>query len=106
MHMRRIGIFLIVVALAVGVAGCIPPQQNLTVSSTQGGEVVTPGEGTFVCYGGRGVILMAISDTGYHFVNWTGDVCNIADVNSAVTTIHMDCDCSIVANFEVGRWRA
>jgi hypothetical protein len=48
---------------------------------------------------------MALSDTGYHFANWTGDVCNIADVNSAATTIHMDCDYSIVANFEVGRWR-
>jgi hypothetical protein len=48
---------------------------------------------------------MALSDTGYHFVSWTGDVCNIADVNSAVTTIHMDCDSSIVANFAVGRWK-
>ncbi len=102
--MRRTIIFLITVALAVGVTGCIPPSQSLTVSSTGGGTVVTPGEGTFTCYGGRGVILMALSDTGYHFVNWTGDVCNIADVNSTATTIHMDCDYSIVANFEVGRW--
>lgn len=104
--MRRIIIFLITVALAVGVAGCIPPPHSLTVSSTEGGEVVTPGEGTFTCYGGRGVILMAVSDTGYHFVNWTGDVCTIANVNSTATTIHMNCDCSIVANFEMGRWRA
>jgi hypothetical protein len=103
--MKRISTFFVVVALAMGMASCIPPQHNLAVSSTQGGEVVTPGEGTFACYGGRGVILLAVSDTGYHFVNWTGDVCNIADVNSAVTTIHMDCDCSVVANFEVGQWR-
>jgi len=102
--MRRIILFLITVALAVGVTGCIPPQRNLTVSSTEGGEVVTPGEGVFTCYGGRGVILMALSDTGYHFVNWTGDVCNIADVNSPATTIHMDCDYAIVANFGLGRW--
>jgi hypothetical protein len=101
---RRTVIFLITVALAVGVAGCIPAQRNLTVSSSEGGRVISPGEGTFTCYGGRGVILMALSDTGYHFVNWTGDVCNIADMNSAATTIHMDCDYSIVANFEVGRW--
>jgi hypothetical protein len=52
--MKRIGLFIIAVALAVGVTGCIPPQRNLTVSSTAGGEVVTPGEGTFACYGGRG----------------------------------------------------
>jgi hypothetical protein len=103
--MRRTIILLIAIALAVGVTGCIPPSRNLTVSSTQGGRVVTPGEGIFTCYGGRGVILMALSDTGYHFVNWTGDVCSIADVNSAVTTIHMECDSSIVANFAVGRWK-
>jgi len=98
--MRRISIFFVAVALAVGVAGCIPAQRNLTVSSTEGGEVVSPGEGTFVCYGGRGVILMAVSDTGYRFVSWTGDVCTIADVNAAATAIHMDCDYPIVANFE------
>lgn len=103
--MRRISILLIAVALAAGVAGCIPADHSLTVSSTEGGEVVTPGEGTFTCYGGRGVILLAISDTGYHFANWTGDVCTVADVNAAATTIHMDCDCSVVANFEIGRWR-
>jgi hypothetical protein len=102
--MKRIGLFLIAVALAVGVTGCIPPQRNLTVSSTAGGKVVTPGEGTFTCYGGRGGILMALSDTGYHFDNWTGDVCSIADVKSPATTIHMDCDYAIVANFEMGRW--
>jgi hypothetical protein len=99
--MRTISIFFVVVALAVGVAGCIPAQHDLTVSSTEGGEVVTPGEGTFACYGGRGVILMAVSHTGYRFVSWTGDVCTIADVNAAATTIHMDCDYSIMANFEM-----
>jgi len=104
--MRRIGILFVAVALALGVAGCVPAEHNLTVSNTEGGKVVTPGEGTFTCYGGRGVILMAVSDTGCHFVNWTGDVCTIADVNAAATTIHMDCDYSIVANFEVGRWGA
>ena len=102
--MRRISILFIAVALAVGVAGCIPPQHNLTVSSTEGGEVVAPGEGTFACYGGRGVILLAVSHTDYHFVSWSGDVCTIADVTAAATTIHMDCDCSIVANFAMGRW--
>jgi hypothetical protein len=98
--MIKISIFFVAVALAMGVAGCIPAQHSLTVSSTEGGHVVSPGEGTFRCYGGRGVILMAVSDIGYHFVDWTGDVCTIADLNSTATTIHMDCDYSIVANFE------
>jgi hypothetical protein len=72
---------------------------------TEGRKIVTPREGTFTCYGIRGVILLALSDTGYHFVNWTPDVCSISDVNSTATTIHMDCDHSVVASFEVGRWR-
>jgi len=98
--MRRISTFLITVALVVGMAGCVPAQHNLTVSSTEGGEVTTPGEGTFRCYGGRGVILMAVSSTGYRFVNWTGDVDTVADVNAAATTINMKGDYSIMANFE------
>lgn len=104
--MAKVGILLIAVALIVALVGCVPAPHNLMVSSTSGGKVISPGEGTFIAHGGREVILMAISDTGYHFVNWTGDVCNVADVNSAATTIHMDCDCSIVANFELGRWGA
>ncbi len=98
--MRRISMFFVTVALAAGMAGCVPAQHNLTVSSTEGGEVISPGEGTFQCYGGRGVNLMAVSHTGYRFVDWTGDVCTVADVNSAATTITMDCDYSITANFE------
>jgi uncharacterized repeat protein (TIGR02543 family) len=99
-HMRRISIFFITLALAVGMVGCFPAQHNLTVSSTEGGKVTTPGEGTFRCYGGRGVILIAVSRTGYRFVNWTGDVGTIADVNAATTTITMKEDYSIMANFE------
>jgi hypothetical protein len=103
-YVARVGMLLALAAVVAGIVGCIPPQHSLTVSSTEGGKVVSPGEGTFACYGGRGVILLAVSNTGYHFVNWTGDVCTVADVNAAATAIHMDCDCSIVANFEVGRW--
>jgi hypothetical protein len=49
---------------------------------------------------------MAAPSTGYHFVNWTGDVDTIADVNSAQTTITMCADHSIRASFEesVGGW--
>jgi hypothetical protein len=99
--MRRIGIFFITLALAVGMAGCVPAvQYNLTVSSTEGGKVASPGEGTFSCYERRAVILVAARHTGYHFVNWTGDVGTIADVNAAATTITICRNYSIMANFE------
>jgi hypothetical protein len=99
--MARVSIFLTTVALIAGMVGCAPAvQHNLTVSSTEGGKVTSPGEGTFACYERRDVILTAAPHTGYHFVNWTGDVSTIADVNSTATTITMCGNYSIMANFE------
>jgi len=73
---------------------------NLTISSTAGGSVTTPGEGPFGPYAnGMVVDLVATPDSGYHFVNWAGDVDTIADVNSASTNITMLGNYSITANF-------
>jgi hypothetical protein len=73
---------------------------SLTISSTSGGSVTKPGEGTFVYQGGNIVDLIAQPDEGYEFVKWTGDVDAIADVNAAQTTITMNSSSSITANFE------
>jgi preprotein translocase subunit YajC len=78
----------------------IPPGKvALTTSSTAGGSVTTPGEGAFTYDGGTVVNLVAEAEEGYRFVNWTGDVGTIANVNAAGTTITMDDDYSITANF-------
>jgi len=98
-NMKRVGIFLITVALIAGMAGCGPVQYNLTISSTEGGEVTTPGEGMFTYDEGTIVDLVAEADEGYHFFNWTGNVSAIADVNAATTTITMNDDYTITANF-------
>jgi hypothetical protein len=74
---------------------------TLTISSTEGGEVVTPGEGTFTYSGDAVVQLVARPASGYRFVNWSGDVYDIANVNAASTTITMNDDYSVIANFEV-----
>ena len=73
---------------------------SLTVSSTSGGSVTEPGQGTFLYQGGNIVQLIAQPDEGYEFVKWTGDVDAIADVNAAWTTIAMNSSCSITANFD------
>jgi len=79
----------------------IPPEQfTLTISSTAGGSVTTPGEGNFAYDEGYPVNLAAKADEGYQFINWTGDVNTISDVNAATTTITMNGDYSITANFE------
>ena len=73
---------------------------SLTIATTSGGLVTTPGQGTFVYQGGNIVDLIAQPDEGYEFVKWTGDVDTIADVNAAQTTITMNSSSSITANFE------
>ena len=80
----------------------IPPvQYNLSISSTAGGSVTTLGEGIFTYNEGTVVNLVATPDAGYRFANWTGDVDTIADVNAATTTITMNSNYSITANFGV-----
>jgi uncharacterized protein YkwD len=78
----------------------IPPvRYSLTTSSTAGGLVIVPGEGSFTYDAGTAVSLVAASLCGYRFVNWTGNVGTIANANSASTTITMNGDYSIIANF-------
>jgi hypothetical protein len=76
------------------------PVAILSVSSTQGGSVTSPGEGTFQCTLGSMVILMAEANSGYQFANWSGDVDTIADVGAAITTITMDSSYSVRADFQ------
>jgi len=77
------------------------PEYNLTISSTAGGSVTTPGEGDFTYEEGTVVDLEAEPDEVHGFVYWTGDVNTISDVNAASTTITMNDDYSIMANFSI-----
>jgi len=75
-------------------------QYDLTISSTEGGSVITPGEGMFTYDEGTVVDLVAEAEESYEFVEWTGDVGTIADIYDAETTITMNGNYSITANFE------
>jgi hypothetical protein len=79
-----------------------PPegQCSLTISSTAGGSVSTPGEGMFIYDAETVVNLFTVPDEHYRFVEWTGDVGTIVDVHAAETTIIMNASYSITANFE------
>ena len=77
-----------------------PVEYDLTISSTAGGEVTEPGEGTFSYGAGTPVGLVATASEGYDFVKWTGDVGTMTNPNAAATTITMNGDYSITANFE------
>jgi hypothetical protein len=112
--MKRFGIFLIIVALIVSIAGCGSNGGGdnggefyiLTVDSTAGGAVAVnnvtiPGKAIFAYDAGTVVSLNATPDSGYQFVNWTGDVGTIDNVHASETIITVNGNYSIMANFEV-----
>jgi hypothetical protein len=96
--MKRVGTFLVAVALVLGMAGCGGPY-DLTIASTHGGSVTTPGEGTFTYDKGTVVNLTATPDADSQFVRWAGDVKTVANVGDPTTTITMNGDYSITAYF-------
>jgi hypothetical protein len=100
--MRRICILLTIATLLATMVGCSgngPVEYDLTIASTSGGSVTEPGEGTFTYDSGEMVNLVAEAEEDYYFVEWTGDVGTVADPNDATTTITMNSDYSITANF-------
>jgi uncharacterized protein YkwD len=107
--MKRIGSLLIVLVLVAVMAGCtvVSPSGSpdygesytLSITSTTGGSVINPGEGTFTFDEGQVVNLFALPEPGYQFTNWTGNVGTIANVNASITTITASASYSIRANF-------
>ena len=69
-----------------------PALRDLTISSTEGGSVTTPGEGIFTYEEETVVDLVATPDEGYRFDEWTGNVSTIADIYAATTNITMNDD--------------
>lgn len=102
-YVAGFSVFLIVAALIAGITGCgDTPEYTLSISSTSGGNVTHPGIGTFTYPAGAVVLIEAEPAEGYSFFNWSGNVSTIANVNNATTTITMNGNYAITANF--GTW--
>ena len=110
MNMARISVFLIIVALAAGLMGCVGGDGNgdgsytLIVDFTAGGTVTVDnmpisGKAILNYDPGTVVSLNAIPNDDYRFVNWTGNASTIDDANSASTTVTVNDDYYITANF-------
>jgi len=98
--MARLAIFLITAVLAVAIVACDGSESyELSISSTSGGSVTSPGESVFAYDAGTVVELVATPDDGYNFQAWTGDIEDITDPNSTSINITMNRDYSITANF-------
>jgi len=79
-----------------------PVQYELTISSTTGGSVTTPGEGVFTYYAGTQVHLLAEAEAGYQFAKWTASAGIFGDTSAAETTFTMPTqDVTITAHFGV-----
>ncbi len=99
--MKRFAIFLLTVSLIAAVTGCAGVRYDLSISSTAGGSVVTPGEGVSSYEQGTVVSLVASPASGYQFFNWLGNVGAVDNVSSPSTTITMNDSYSIIASFEL-----
>jgi uncharacterized repeat protein (TIGR02543 family) len=80
-----------------------PVRYSLAILSTPGGSVNSPGRGTHVYDAGTVVNLVAAPASGYQFAGWTGSVGTIADVKATSTTITMNGNYYICANFREHR---
>jgi hypothetical protein len=98
-YLAIIGIFLISSTLIVGMVGCGSGQYSVTIYNTEGGSAWAPSGPTSNLDYGEVVWLEAWPDICYEFVNWTGDVGTIADVEDGSTTITMHGSYVITANF-------
>jgi hypothetical protein len=73
--------------------------RTLTISSTSGGSVTEPGEGSYHYDPGEVVEIAAEAEVDYHFVGWTGHIGNVDDPSDPNTTVTMDGSYTLVANF-------
>jgi hypothetical protein len=100
-HVARVILLLVSIMLVVGTTACDGSETyQLSISSTSGGSVDSPGEGVFTYDPGTVIELVATPDDGYEFQRWTEDTQDIADPNSASTNITMNGDYSVTAEFE------
>src|SRR4030042_1994595 len=99
-YVKRLGIFLITVIRIAGIGSCDGAscgglaEWYLGTSRGEGGQVIVSGGPTFA--DGTVVVIEAVADECYTFVNWTGEV---ADPYSPITTVTMDQAQNVTANF-------
>jgi len=77
-------------------------QHTLTASSSTGGSVSSPGEGSFEYDNGTDVSIQATAADNYYFINWTGTAVTagkVANPNAAGTTVAVDASYTVRANF-------
>ena len=93
-----------IIVIAMVLTGCptaLPVGYFLEISSSSGGSVTTPGEGSYGPYQPGDVIdLDVMAEAGWTFSKWLGATAGIAAVTEGQTTITISADAAIVAQFD------
>jgi peptide/nickel transport system substrate-binding protein len=102
--LRKIIFLIIASLLVIGLVlpGCEgePTEYSLTISSTYGGNVTAPGQGTFTYAAGATVSLAVAAEEGFVFGQWLGDVAGLTGaVTEGANSVVMNGDYSIIAEF-------
>ena len=105
MEHRMKWIVLVIIAL-VSTGAWADDYNDLTISALGGGTITAPagGAGTYSYLKGTVVDIAGVADPHYHFVNWTGSGVDLDKVENpalASTTITVDINCAVVANFAI-----
>jgi hypothetical protein len=79
----------------------VTPTYNLTWTAGAQGSITAPATSPTTHNSGAVVTITAVADPTYHFVNWTGDIGTVANPGLAGTTITMNGDYTIQANFAI-----
>ena len=100
----------LVPAVPVANVALANPDYNLAVNITGNGSVTANGT-PLTGYpnitphtDNTEVTINATADACWHFVNWTGEVSTVVDVNATNTTINMTDNYSITANFAINTY--
>lgn len=98
MEKKRLSVVLaLILALAfiIGVIGCDGPKEYSLTIAVSGQGATDPSTGTQKYDKGSSVTITATPTSGWEFDHWSGD----ASGNSATTTVTMDSDKTVTANF-------
>jgi hypothetical protein len=81
--------------------------RTLTTSTDSNGTITTPGIGTYWYNDGNTVDIIAEANEHCHFNYWSGtavDAGKVNDVNAASTTVFMDANYTVMANFDINQY--
>ena len=109
-YVARVSIFLLTLALVVGMIGCDGGgggvEYNLTMAANPvGGGTATDLTNASPYAAGTVVSIKAVAAAGYQFVNWSAPAGTFGNANTAETTFTMPAqDVTVTANFELSEF--